>query len=179
MEVINANLSGVVEIIPDIYSDGRGNFREIYRNKEQTPFGNAVQVNQSVSAKGTVRGLHFQKPPYAQAKLVRAVCGKILDVAVDIRRDSPTFGQHVAVELSEAKGNELYIPIGFAHGFLALTDNAVVEYLVFGASYNKESEGGILYNSPDLNIEWGDTEKIISDKDLVWLPFNKKTNYGF
>ena len=179
MEVINTNLSGVMEIIPDIYNDGRGNFREIYRNREQTPFGNAVQVNQSVSAKGTVRGLHFQKPPYAQAKLVRAVCGKILDVAVDIRRDSPTFGQHVAVELSEAKGNELYIPIGFAHGFLALTDNAVVEYLVFSAPYNKESEGGILYNSPELNIDWGDTEKIISDKDLIWESFNKKTNYGF
>ena len=183
MEINKTNLSGVLEVIPDVYYDERGNFREIYKNSANTPFGNAVQVNQSVSVKGTLRGLHFQKPPYAQAKLVRAVYGKILDVAVDIRKNSPTFGQYVAVELSAAKGNELYIPIGFAHGFLALpdelTDEAKVEYLVFGSPYHKDSESGILYNSSELDIDWGDTEKIISDKDLLWDPFNKDTNYGF
>ena len=179
MEINKTNLSGVLEVIPDVYSDERGNFREIYKNSALTPFGNAVQVNQSVSAKGTLRGLHFQKPPYAQAKLVRAVYGKILDVAVDIRKNSPTFGQYVAVTLTATKGNELYIPIGFAHGFLALTDKAKVEYLVFGSPYHKDSESGILYNSSELNIDWGDTEKIISPKDLLWEPFNKDTNYGF
>jgi dTDP-4-dehydrorhamnose 3,5-epimerase len=126
---------------------------------------NFVQDNQSLSCKGTLRGLHFQKPPYAQAKLVRAITGSILDVVVDIRKNSNTYGEYFSIVLSGENKRMLYIPEGFAHGFLALEDNTLIQYKCSNF-YNKETEGGLIWNDPDININWGiGYEPIISDKD--------------
>jgi dTDP-4-dehydrorhamnose 3,5-epimerase len=160
------SIPDVMLITPDQYKDNRGVFSEVYVDHLNMP--RWVQENQSISYKeGTVRGLHYQRGVYGQKKLVRCAWGSILDVAVDIRPDSPTYGQHVSVILSEHNGKQLLIPEGFAHGFMTLTDNAVVVYKVDNL-YNKESEGSILWNDPDLNIEWkylGARE--ISEKDAA------------
>ena len=165
MEVIKTEIEGVVIIEPRIFNDERGYFYESFSQREfeekvcRTTF---VQDNQSKSSYGVLRGLHFQKPPYSQSKLVRCIKGAVLDVAVDIRKGSPTFGKHVAVELSEENHRQLFIPRGFAHGFAVLTAEAVFQYKCDNF-YNKESEGAIAWNDPQLAIDW----RIPADKVLL------------
>ena len=169
MEVINTDIEGVVIIEPRIFRDERGYFYESFSQREfeekvcRTVF---VQDNQSKSSYGVLRGLHFQKPPYAQSKLVRCIKGTVLDVAVDIRKGSPTFGKYVAVELSEDNHRQFFIPRGFAHGFAVLSDEAVFQYKCDNF-YNKESEGSVAWNDPELAIDWRiPAEKVLlSEKD--------------
>ena len=130
-----------------------------------------VQDNQSLSQKGVLRGLHFQNPPFAQGKLVRVIKGSVLDVAVDIRKDSPTYGEHFAIELSEENKTIFWIPPGFAHGFVTLEDDAIFTYKCTEV-YNKESEGALVWNDPDIAIDWGVESPLVSDKDLVAVSFN-------
>ena len=169
MEVIKTEIEGVVIIEPRIFNDERGYFYESFSQREfeekvcRTTF---VQDNQSKSSYGVLRGLHFQKPPYSQSKLVRCIKGAVLDVAVDIRKGSPTFGKHVAVELSEENHRQLFIPRGFAHGFAVLTPEAVFQYKCDNY-YNKESEGSVAWNDPQLAIDWRipADEVLLSEKD--------------
>lgn len=171
MEVIKTEIEGVVIIEPRIFKDERGYFYESFSQREfeervcRTTF---VQDNQSKSSYGVVRGLHFQKSAYSQSKLVRCIKGAVLDVAVDIRKGSPTFGKHVAVELSEENHRQLFIPRGFAHGFAVLTPEAVFQYKCDNY-YNKESEGAIAWNDPELAIDWRiPADKVVlSDKDKL------------
>ena len=168
MNVVKTKLEGLYLVEPKVFEDARGYFLESYNKQSFKQNGidvNFVQDNQSLSCKGTLRGLHFQKPPYAQAKLVRAITGSILDVVVDIRKNSSTYGKYFSIVLSGENKRMLYIPEGFAHGFLALEDNSLIQYKCSNL-YNKESEGGLIWNDPDINIDWGiDYEPIISDKD--------------
>lgn len=171
MKLIPTDIEGVFIIEPRLYSDERGYFFEAFSEKrfeELTGIHTAfVQDNESRSAKGVVRGLHFQLPPHAQSKLVRVVRGKILDVAVDIRRGSPTFGCHVAVELSEDNHRQLFIPRGFAHGFSVLEGDAIVEYKCDNY-YSPEAEGAIRWDDPELAIDWQiEGEAIVSTKDMA------------
>ena len=165
MEVIKTDIEGVVIIEPRIFKDDRGYFYESFSQREfeekvcRTTF---VQDNQSKSSYGVVRGLHFQKPPYCQSKLVRCIKGAVLDVAVDIRKGSPTFGKYVAVELSEENHRQFFVPRGFAHGFAVLTPEAVFQYKCDNF-YNKESEGSVAWNDPQLAIDW----RIPADKVLL------------
>lgn len=169
MNIIKTDIEGVLIIEPKVFGDDRGYFFESFSQKEfekkvcKTTF---VQDNESKSKYGVLRGLHFQKPPYAQAKLVRVVKGKVLDVAVDIRKDSPTFGKHVAIELSEENKRQLFIPKGFAHGFAVLSEEAVFQYKCDNY-YAPQAEGGILWNDPALNIDWKlrIEDVILSEKD--------------
>lgn len=171
MEVIKTDIEGVVIIKPRIFADERGYFYESFSEREftakvcKTTF---VQDNQSKSSYGVLRGLHFQKAPYAQSKLVRVVKGKVLDVAVDIRKGSPTYGKHVAVELSEENHLQLFIPRGFAHGFVVLSEEVVFQYKCDNF-YSKESEGALMWNDTELGIDWRITEEeaILSEKDKV------------
>lgn len=169
MEIIKTDIEGVVILKPRVFGDSRGYFMESY-NKEvfDSEVGPVefVQDNESCSTRGVVRGLHFQLPPYAQAKLVRCVSGRVLDVAVDLRCASPTYGQHVAVELSDENRLQLFIPRGFAHGFSVLSDTAVFQYKCDNL-YHPESEGGISVNDPSLGIDWKTdlSTAILSDKD--------------
>jgi dTDP-4-dehydrorhamnose 3,5-epimerase len=161
--------AGIVEIIPRKFGDPRGFFFESYSHKVFKDAGIAVsfvQDNQSVSQKGVLRGLHFQRPPYAQGKLVRVTSGSVLDIAVDIRKDSATYGQHAACVLDTNRHNMLYIPSGFAHGFVALEDNTTFLYKCTDY-YHPASEGGIIWNDPDLNIDWNWEDPLISVKDQV------------
>lgn len=169
MNVIQAPIEGVFIIEPQVFTDERGYFFESYNRATFEAAGlhyDFVQDNQSKSSYGTVRGLHFQKGEHAQAKLVRVLEGTVLDVAVDLRRNSPTYGQHVEVELSEQNKWMMLIPRGFAHGFSVLSKTAVFSYKCDNF-YCKEAEGGIRFNDPTLNINWRiDKEKIlISEKD--------------
>lgn len=169
MKVIPTELDGVFIIEPKVFQDSRGSFCVTYSEKEFTEkVGeiNFVQDNQSVSRRGVIRGLHYQLPPFAQTKLVRATAGRVLDVAVDIRQGSPTFGRHIAVELSGENNRQLFIPEGFAHGFAALSDNAVLQYKCDNY-YSPTHEGGIAFDDPELNIDWGIPagEAVVSDKD--------------
>lgn len=165
MEVIKTDIEGVVIIEPRIFRDDRGYFYESFSQREfeenvcRTTF---VQDNQSKSSYGVLRGLHFQKPPYCQSKLVRCIKGTVLDVAVDLRKGSPTFGKHVAVELTEENHRQLFIPRGFAHGFTVLSQEAVFQYKCDNY-YNKESEGAIAWDDPELAIDW----RIPADKILL------------
>lgn len=172
----NKLVKGLVEIQPQIYTDIRGHFFECFqehfiKNAILYAQGNPViipsQDNQSFSYKGVIRGLHFQKPPFGQAKLVRVITGKALDTVVDLRKDSETYGKVVQVELTTK--NMLYIPHGFAHGFSALED-CIFHYKCFNCFYNAESESGIRYDDPELNIDWKIENPIVSEKDLK-LPF--------
>lgn len=156
---------------PKVFGDARGYFMEAFKLKEfQEQVCNTVfiQDNESKSKYGVLRGLHFQKTPYAQAKLVRVLQGNVLDVAVDLRRNSSTFGKHVVVELSEENKRQFFVPKGFAHGFLVLSDTAVVSYKI-DAPYMPEYEAGIRYNCSELAIDWQISEEhfILSDKDKV------------
>lgn len=174
MEVKETFIEGLLEIYPRIFKDERGFFLETYNKTAfekagiKTPF---VQDNQSFSVKGVLRGLHFQKEPFAQAKLVSVISGKVLDVAVDLRKNSPTFGKHFSVVLDAEKRNMLLVPEGFAHGFVALEDS-VFSYKCSNI-YNKESEGGIIWNDKDLNIDWGYANPLVSDKDQVLPAFRE------
>ena len=171
MNVIDTDISGVKILEPRILGDSRGYFFESFRASDVDSLLGChvefVQENQSRSCRGVVRGLHFQLPPHAQAKLVRVVEGTVLDVAVDLRRNSPTYGRHVAVELSAANCRQLFIPRGFAHGFAVLSDFATFIYKCDNY-YAPQSEGGILWNDPTVAIDWrlSADEIILSEKDL-------------
>lgn len=171
MDVIKTAIEGVVIIEPKVFKDARGYFFESFSQREFVekvrPI-NFVQDNESFSTFGVVRGLHFQAPPFCQSKLVRVVKGKVLDVAVDLRVGSPTFGQHVAVELSAENHRQLFIPRGMAHGFAALSDEVIFQYKCDNF-YNKASEVAVAWNDPDINVNWQipHGEEIISEKDLV------------
>ncbi|WBL42879.1 dTDP-4-dehydrorhamnose 3,5-epimerase [Algoriphagus halophytocola] len=169
VEIKQTALAGVLEIFPKVFKDQRGYFFESYREDWLQQEGVAhgwVQDNQSFSQKGTVRGLHFQRGEYAQAKLVRVIQGKVLDVVVDLRKDSPTFGQSYSALLTTEANNLMYVPVGFAHGFSVLED-AIFAYKCSNY-YHKESEGGIRWNDPKLAIDWRVSEPIISEKDKDW-----------
>ena len=169
MEVIKTAIDGVVIIEPRIFKDARGYFFESFSQREfDEKVGHVefVQDNESMSSYGVMRGLHFQRPPFAQAKLVRCVKGKVLDVAVDIRKGSPTYGQHVAVELTEDNHRQFFIPKGFAHGFAVLSETAVFQYKC-DEFYHPEVDGGISILDQSLGIDWRiPTERaILSEKD--------------
>jgi dTDP-4-dehydrorhamnose 3,5-epimerase len=169
MNIIKTDIEGLLVIEPRVFGDSRGYFFESYNTKAfEEVVGNVtfVQDNESKSSYGVVRGLHFQKPPYAQAKLVRVVKGKVLDVAVDLRKNSPTFGKYVAMELSEENHRQMFIPRGFAHGFSVLSEEVIFQYKCDNY-YTPQSEGAIAWDDPDLAIDWQvPSEKVIlSEKD--------------
>lgn len=170
MAVIKTAIEGVYIIEPTVFGDERGYFFESYneeRFRSETGIDvHFVQDNESRSKRGVLRGLHFQKKPYAQAKLVRVVRGKVLDVVVDIRKESPTFDKHMAVELSGDNHRQLFIPKGFAHGYVVMEDDTVFQYKC-DEFYHPEAEGGIAWNDPDIGIDWGVAESDItlSEKD--------------
>jgi dTDP-4-dehydrorhamnose 3,5-epimerase len=168
----NLKIQGLVEILPKVFEDPRGFFYESYNKKIFFDNGidiEFVQDNRSRSNFNTLRGLHFQLPPFAQDKLVRVTSGEVLDVAVDIRANSPTFGQYETVSLSADKKNMFFIPKGFAHGFIVLSESADFEYKVSNF-YSKEHDRGIVWNDPTINIDWNTDTPLLSDKDSK-LPF--------
>lgn len=177
MELIKTKIEDVFALRPRVFGDDRGYFFESFSQREFRRLSGLdltfVQDNQSLSQYGVVRGLHFQKGEHAQTKLVRAVEGEILDVAVDIRPDSPTFGRHVAMKLSADNFLQLFIPRGFAHGFAVLSPRAVVAYKTDNF-YCKEAEGGILWNDPNLSIDWivPEADIILSEKDRLNPPLS-------
>ena len=174
MNFIETDIADVFVLEPKVFKDDRGYFFEAYNKTEFENHGlfyDFVQDNQSKSSYGVIRGLHFQKGEFAQAKLVRVLQGTVLDVAVDLRKSSPTFGKYVAVELSQENNRMLLIPRGFAHGFSVLSQTAVFTYKCDNF-YHKEAEGGIRFDDPDLNIDWqvNPNQAVLSDKDKL-LPF--------
>lgn len=176
MKIVKTPIEGVVIIEPQIFEDARGYFFESWNKAKMAEAGldyDFIQDNQSKSCYGTIRGVHFQKGEFSQAKLVRVLQGTVLDVAVDLRKDSPTFGKHVAVELSAENNRQLMIPRGFGHGFSVLTPTAVFAYKCDNV-YNKASEGGVRFDDPELGIDWKINPKdaVLSDKDKV-LPLLK------
>ena len=167
MEIIKTSIDGLLIIKPDVFKDDRGYFFESYNKERLAKEGltmDFVQDNESKSAKGVLRGLHFQKPPYAQGKLVRVVKGSVMDVAVDLRKDSPTYGKWESVVLNEENKLQFWIPEGFAHGFVTLEDDTIFAYKCTNV-YNKESEGSLLWNDPDINIDWNIENPLLSEKD--------------
>jgi len=169
MNYIKTEIPDVCILEPKVFNDARGYFMETFKKEDfESHFGkiNFIQDNESKSSFGVLRGLHFQKGEFAQAKLVRVITGKVWDVAVDIRKGSPTFGKHVAVELSEENKLQFFIPKGFAHGFLVLSEEVIFSYKVDNV-YSPQNEAAILYNDPELNIEWpiDSSQIIISEKD--------------
>lgn len=185
MEVIKTNIEGVVIIEPRIFRDARGYFFESFSQREfdakVRPI-RFVQDNESMSSYGVMRGLHFQRPPYTQSKLVRCVRGRVLDVAVDIRKGSPTYGQHVAVELSEENHRQFFVPRGFAHGFAVLSQTAVFQYKCDNF-YAPQADGGISIKDDSLGIDWRIpvSEALLSDKDTkhpLLRDFNSPFDYN-
>jgi dTDP-4-dehydrorhamnose 3,5-epimerase len=175
MEIVKYDIEGPLLIKPRIFKDERGYFFESYNETNYISAGlnlKFVQDNESCSSKNVLRGLHFQNPPFAQGKLVRVIKGSVIDIAVDIRKNSPTYGEHIKVELSEDNKYQFWIPPGFAHGFLSLSDETIFSYKCTNL-YNKESEGGIIWNDPNLNIDWGTNHPIVSEKDLILSSFNE------
>jgi dTDP-4-dehydrorhamnose 3,5-epimerase len=173
MKIETLSIPGLLVISPRVFEDPRGYFFESYSKQAFIESGihdDFVQSNQSLSQKGVLRGLHFQNPPHAQSKLVRVIKGSVLDVAVDIRTGSPTYGQHYAILLSEQNKTMFYVPSGFAHGFLTLEDNTIFSYKC-GNYYNKPAEDGLLWNDPDLNIDWGIDTPVLSEKDTQNIHF--------
>ena len=174
MKAIETKIPGVLIIETDVFKDQRGYFTETYNKSKYEAMGittEFVQDNRSFSAqKGTLRGLHWQNPPFAQAKLVSCSRGTVMDVAVDIRKGSPTFGQWVSVELSDKNHRQIFIPRGFAHGFLTLTEDVEFCYKCDNV-YNKAAEGGMRYDAPEVNVDWGSLlmgiEPVLSEKDLT------------
>ena len=177
MNLIKTKLDGLVVLKPTVFKDNRGYFMESYNQKNINKLlGNVnfVQDNESESSRGVLRGLHFQKPPYTQAKLVRCLKGSVLDVVLDLRKDSKTYGIFETISLTEENKKQLFIPKGFAHGFIVLSKSAILSYKVDNY-YNPESESGIIWNDPDLNIDWriNKNEIIVSEKDKNLPTFNK------
>ena len=169
MEIIKTPIQGLLMIKPKVFVDERGYFFESWSKQAYENIGldlSFVQENQSLSQKGVLRGLHFQNPPFAQGKLVRVIKGSVIDVAVDIRKDSITYGEHLAIKLSEENKKIFWIPPGFAHGFVALENDTIFTYKCTGV-YNKESEGALAWNDTDLNIDWGVENPLVSEKDMV------------
>ncbi|TRX70950.1 dTDP-4-dehydrorhamnose 3,5-epimerase [Carboxylicivirga sp. M1479] len=182
MEIIKTNIHNLLIIKPEVFEDPRGFFTESYvenKYKEAGINANFVQDNISKSTYGVVRGLHYQLAPYSQAKLIQVLEGKVLDVAVDLRKNSPTFGQHYAVELSADNKLQFYIPQGFAHGFSVLSESAILSYKCDNY-YSQEAERGIVYNDASLAIDWKipTDEAIISSKDRI-LPSFKEAEHNF
>lgn len=184
MKVEKCSIEGLLLIKPSVFEDDRGYFFESFNQRrfnEATGLNTRfVQDNESCSQKDVLRGLHFQNPPYAQAKLVRVVRGAVRDVAVDLRKDSPTFGSYCSVLLSAENKHQFYIPEGFAHGFLTLENDTVFSYKC-SAYYNKESEQSLLWNDPDIHIDWGINSPILSEKDdknaLFWSVFKSQSQH--
>ena len=175
MTLETTTIQDLVIINPTVFVDERGYFFEAYSKSKFSDLGitiDFVQDNQSFSKKGTLRGLHYQNPPFAQTKLVRVLQGEIIDVAVDLRKDSPTYGKHFSILLSAENKKQLLVPQGFAHGFSVISETAVVLYKC-DQYYNKQSEGGIRFDDHTLNIDWGMDLKdaIVSDKDLILPDF--------
>ncbi len=171
MKLLEELMPGLFLLEATVFGDSRGFFMETYNaNSYHSFLGNTtfVQDNLSLSHRGVVRGLHFQAPPHAQGKLVSVLRGKVLDVVVDIRVGSPTYGHHASVELSEENHRQLYVAPGFAHGFATLSDNTLFHYKCSGF-YNKPAEGCLLWNDADLGINWGVSDPIISQKDTEGL----------
>ena len=185
MDIIKTTIEGVVIIKPQIFKDSRGYFFESFSQREfekKVRKVNFVQDNESMSTYGVMRGLHFQRPPFTQSKLVRCVKGKVLDVAVDIRKGSPTYGQHVAVELSEENHRQFFVPRGFAHGFAVLSETAIFQYKCDNF-YAPEADGGISIKDETLGINWQIPTKnaILSEKDIKHLclkDFDSPFEYG-
>ncbi len=175
MEIVETGIKDLVIIKPKVFEDERGYFFESYNEgvfKLNNINASFVQDNQSLSNSGVLRGLHFQAPPYDQGKLVRVIKGAVLDVAVDIRKNSPTYGKHFAIELNEENKTMFYIPVGFAHGFLTLKDYTIFSYKCTNL-YNKQSEGCVLWNDSDLGINWDIKNPILSEKDMIGTPFKE------
>lgn len=178
MQFQTSDFPGLIECIPTKFPDARGHFYESYNKEKFSSVGitdEFVQDNFSYSIKGVIRGLHFQHNPHGQGKLVRCMKGSVMDVVVDLRKDSPTFGKHKSFFLTADLGNMLYVPIGFAHGFVALEETIFVYKCT--AFWNKESEDGIIYNDPTLNIQWGTENPLVSDKDLELPKFDPNKAY--
>lgn len=175
MDIIPTKIKELVIIEPTIFGDERGYFFESFNQKKWDSQMDKsivfVQDNESMSHKGVLRGLHFQRPPYTQGKLVRVVQGSVLDVAVDLRKDSPTYGMHEKVVLSAENKRQLFVPEGFAHGFLTLEDETIFNYKCTNF-YDQQSEDGLMWNDPLLNIDWGVCDPLISDKDKVYSNFS-------
>lgn len=176
MKFIQTDIPGLVVIEPAVFGDARGYFMETYSKSQFEAAGinvDFVQDNQSTSHKGALRGLHFQAPPFEQGKLVRVIHGAVLDVAVDIRRGSPTYGKYMMVELSGDNKRMFWIPAGFAHGFYTLENDTIFSYKCTGL-YSKPSEGGLMWNDPEIGIDWPlDGFPILSEKDQLFQPFNQ------
>lgn len=169
MEIRNTPIKGLLILIPRLFSDERGYFYESFNKSTYLSAGISaefLQDNQSCSKKGTLRGLHYQAAPFDQGKLVRVIKGKVLDIAVDIRKDSATYGQYFSIELSGVNHTQFWIPPGFAHGFIAQEDDTIFCYKCTNV-YDKASEGGILWNDTTLNINWGATSPLVSEKDEI------------
>jgi len=167
MEITETFIKGLFVIKPKVFEDARGYFYESYNNSVFKKAGlnmNFVQDNQSLSQKGVLRGLHFQNAPFAQGKLVRVITGSVFDVAVDIRTNSPTYGKHFGLELTESNKWMMYIPEGFAHGFATLQDNTIFSYKCTNY-YSKASEDCLLWNDSDIGINWNVSQPLLSDKD--------------
>ncbi|MEO8885958.1 MAG: dTDP-4-dehydrorhamnose 3,5-epimerase [Mucilaginibacter sp.] len=182
MKITKTSLKDLLIIEPRIFNDGRGYFFESYNKAKFAQAGidiDFVQDNQSFSQKGTLRGLHAQKAPFAQTKLVRVIQGRVLDVAIDIRKNSPTYGKYETIELSAENQHQFLVPQGFLHGFATLEDDTIFAYKV-NNYYDKESEVGVIWNDPDLAINWGldDAEILLSPKDEV-LPLFKDFDSPF
>lgn len=174
MQIKETGFDGLVELIPNVFHDSRGWFFEFYKETTLKQFGIQMkfpQENMSFSQKGVIRGLHFQRPPYAQAKLATVISGKVLDVVVDLRKTSKTFGEVYVCELDSIKKNMLLVPEGFAHGFAALEDT--IFFYKCSNVFHKESESGVLWNDPHLNIQWPVDEPIVSDKDKLLPTFEE------
>jgi dTDP-4-dehydrorhamnose 3,5-epimerase len=177
MKITTTPIEGLLIITPNVFKDDRGYFFESYSKKKLEEYGlnlDFVQDNQSKSCKGTLRGLHFQAPPYDQGKLVRVITGSVLDIAVDIRPNSPTYGKYHSCLLTEENNAQFWIPSGFAHGFLALEDDTIFSYMCTNY-YHKDSEGGLLWNDTDLAINWQliNFEPILSEKDMKLPTFKE------
>jgi dTDP-4-dehydrorhamnose 3,5-epimerase len=175
MKTEKTNIEGLLIVYPDVFEDERGFFFESFNQKKYEKIGitdKFVQDNISKSAKGTIRGLHYQVGEFVQGKLCQVIEGKVLDVAVDIRFNSPTFGKYSALELSSENKRQFWIPPGFAHGFAVLSDTAIFQYKCT-ALYSKKDERSIIYNDETLNIDWGISEPIVSEKDLSAVKFSE------
>jgi dTDP-4-dehydrorhamnose 3,5-epimerase len=178
MNFLTTPIEGLIIIEPGIFKDDRGHFFESFNQAEFEKKGirdNFVQDNQSLSHKGVLRGLHFQNAPFEQGKLVRVASGSVLDIAVDIRRSSPTFGKYFAIELNSTTNLMLWIPPGFAHGFMTLENNTLFLYKCTNF-YNRTAESGIRFDDPDLNIQWGERNPVLSEKDLKLQSFKEFIN---